>query len=567
MLAPRLLRLARALLASAALAASALAGPYATDTFTRSATNGWGSPDTPSALTYTISGGAASDFSVTSTKAGIKLTSTANRLARLSLPTPLANVEGTLRIAFNGEPTASYAYSGPAVRVQGGGDYYFFRLRHAAGGNVALQIQKIVSGSQTNLGAEAVVGTGYTAGAWWRVRFSAAVVGSSTVLAAKAWPDGAAEPALWQVETADSTAVLQNAGGVGIRAGAQSSYAPLNKFYYFDDLKVWNTAYVPSLTSAIRAAQADDIIYFTGTHTAPGYGPSTDTRTLAHGTASRPIIVRGFGDALLQGATITNGYGLYVQHDYWRFDNFSVTRAPATIYVINADYGVLSRMHTYNSGRAGFKFRRYSNFWEVVQCSASEAGVTAQEYGEGFYAGDDESNWEVIDGVKQPDTTGNIVFRDCYTTDTWSDGYDVKEGTHDIKFINCVADFSGPIEPLHDNATSGSGFSIRGGERIQIIDCLVHDLNNSEAAYKQYGAVVDGIPYGSDIEYKNVAATNITNQAGTTGAAMFLLSAITSSQLTIYSDYDQTNTTTFKDPTKSGTYTLGNPADFVELTW
>lgn len=556
----RLVALVCVLLPLAALRAA----PLVDDPFTRSVTGGWGS--TPQGLTYTISGGTTTDFSVTSTKSAIKLTTNANRLARLTLSPALGNLEGTVRIAFNALPTANYAYAGPAAHVQGGGDYYYFRLRHDVSGSVSLVTQKIVSGSQTTLGTEVVVGTGYTAGAWYRVRFSTVVSGSTTYLRAKAWPDAADEPALWQVETSDTTVALQPAGGVGIRAGAHSSYAPLNVFYYVDDLKVWDTAFVPNLTSAIRAAHADDIIYFTGTHTAPGSGPSTDTRTLADGTAAQPIIVRGFGGAVLQGYTLSQGYGLYIQNDYWRFDNFAVTRAPATIYAIGADHGVLSRMETYNSGRAGFKFRRYSQYWEVVECAASETGVATHEYGEGFYIGDDSDNWELDgSGNKIPDTTGYFVFRDCYTTDTWSDGYDLKEGVHHVKFINCVADFSGPIEPLHDNATSGSGFSLRGGDYVQLINCSVHDLNNSEAAFKHYGTVIDGVSYGSNIAYKAVSATNITDQAGTTGAAMFLLSGITSSALTIYSDYTQTNTTTFK--LGSGTYTSGMPANFVELTW
>lgn len=549
---PRLAALALAVSISVLRAA-----PVADDPFTRTVADSWGS--SPQGQTYTISGGTTTDFSVTSTKAAIKLSTAANRLARLTLAPALGNVEGTVRIAFNAVPTANYAYAGPAAHVQGGGDYYYFRLKHDVSGNVFLVAQKIVSGSQTTLGTEVVVGTGYIAGAWYRVRFSTVVSGSTTYLRAKAWPDAGDEPALWQVETSDTTASLQPAGGVGIRAGAHSSYAPLNKFYYFDDLRVWDTAFVGNLATAVNSAASGDILYFTGTH-------SGQVTTRVAGTADRPNIVRGFGNATIQGATITSGYGLYVQHDYWRFDDFAVTQARATVYAINADHGVLSRIDTFNSGRAGFKFRRYSNYWDVVSCSAAQTGMETGEYGEGFYAGDDSDNWELDGtGAKIPDTTGYIVFRDCYTTDTHSDGYDLKEGTHHIKLINCVADFSGPIEPAHDNATSGSGFSLRGGDHIQLIGCSVHDLGNSEAAYKQYGTVIDGVTYGSNIEYKAVSATNITDQAGTTGAAMFQLSNISASALTIYTDYTQTNTTAFI--LGNGTCTSGDPANFVELTW
>ena len=42
-------------------------------------------------------------------------------------------------------------------------------------------------------------------------------------LAGKAWFDGAAEPASWQVQTTDATAALQQPGGLGVYTYLSSS--------------------------------------------------------------------------------------------------------------------------------------------------------------------------------------------------------------------------------------------------------------------------------------------------------------------------------------------------------
>lgn len=546
----------RALVAFLVLLAplAAIAAPITNDNFSRSVSPGWGS--SPQGQAYTAVGGTASDFSVSTTYGRIKLTSSANRL--VSLPLGLTQVEGTARIALTAVPSSAYAYAGAAVRIQSSGtDYYYFRLKHSSNTSVTLAIQKIIGGSQTTLSTEVTVGTGYTSSAYYRVRFSAAGT-NPTHLRAKAWPDGTDEPALWQVEITDSTSNLQAAGNAGIRAGANSTFAPLNCSYKIDDLQLHDVAFVSNLKTAMQSAAAGDILYFTGTHTGP-------VKTYANGTASAPIIVRGI-NATVQTPYLTTGNGVHVQNNYWRFDDFTIQNALKGFYAINAHQGVVTRVDVTHTGTEAFKFRRHSSYWDVVACSASDAGVNSGEYGEGFYVGDSSGNWETdSSGNPIPDTTGYITFTDCHTIDTRSDGYDVKEGSHDIKFVRCVADFSGSIEPAHDTTTGGSGFAFRGCERVQLIDCSVNDLGNSEPAFKLYGATINGVTYGGTIEYKNVSATNITNLSGETGAAMFFLAYVSASDVIIYTDYSASNVTTFLLGNSS--YTSGTPANFVELTW
>ncbi|MBC8011796.1 MAG: hypothetical protein H7067_17050 [Burkholderiales bacterium] len=535
--------------AAAALCAACLlalvplqAAPLANDAFSRTVTSGWGS--TPQSQAYTTVGGSASDYSVGSSRGEILLSTSGNRLARLGLS--LGNVEGTVRIALSATPTSTYAYAGPCVRVvSAGNSYYYFRLKHAVGGDVTLTIQRLLTGSQTTLSTEVTVGTGYTAGAYYLVRFSAAGT-SPTLLRAKAWPEAAPEPALWQVEYSDSTSTLQVAGGAGIRAGGHSSFAPLNSSYRVDDFKVHDVAYVSNLLTSMQNAVAGDILYFTGTHTG-------NMKTYAHGTAASPIIVRGVAGTV-QTASQATGYGVDVRHNYWRFDNFTINYALKGFYAYNADYGVLTRIDITNTGTEGFKFRRYSNYWEVVECSVDGAGQNANDYGEGFYVGDAQANWATS---TTPDTSGYIVFRACHVINTSNDPYDVKEGAHHIKFIGCVADFTG-IEPAGGAARGDSGFYLRGDD-LQLISCSVTGLGNGSTAYNANNALLNGIDYGNRIEFKAASATDITN-----GGSMFEIHS-RCDDVEIYTDYTATNVAVFK--AGSGSYTTPAPASFVELTW
>lgn len=525
------------------LGATLAAAPITNDAFSRSVSNGWGS--TPQSQAYTVSGGSTSDFSVSSNRGRIKLSSTSNRLARLGLG--ITNVEGTVRLALSVVPTANYAYAGPAARIQSSGnDYYYFRLKHSSSGTVTLTIQKIIAGSQTTLSSEVTVGEAYAANAYYKVRFSAAGT-NPTYLRAKAWAESAPEPALWQVEFTDSTSNLQAAGGAGIRAGGHSSYTPLNSYYYADDFLVYNVAYVSNLKTAMSAAVAGDIIYFTGTHTG-------NMKTAAHGTATSPIIVRGI-NATVQTTSQSTGYGVEVVHNYWRFDDFTINYAKKGFYCFNADYGVATRIDVTNVGQEAFKFRRYTNYWEVVNCSVDGTGQTAGDYGEGFYVGDAQSNWE---SSSKPDTSGYITFRDCYVVNTTNDAYDLKEGAHHVKYIGCIADFSG-IEPIGGHARGDSGFYLRGDD-IQLIGCLVNDLGNGSTAFNVANLSANSTDYGNRIEFKAVTALNITNNG-----AMFEIQSTRSDGIVIYDDYTATNVANFK--IGSGTYTLAPAGDFVELTW
>jgi hypothetical protein len=80
-----------------------------------------------------------------------------------------------------------------------------------------------------------VAGLTYTAGQRLQVRFVATGT-SPTVLRAKVWATGTAEPSTWQVSASDSTAALQVAGAVGLAnylAGSSTNAPVVSSFQAF----------------------------------------------------------------------------------------------------------------------------------------------------------------------------------------------------------------------------------------------------------------------------------------------------------------------------------------------
>jgi hypothetical protein len=83
-----------------------------------------------------------------------------------------------------------------------------------------------------------------------------------------------------------------------------------------------------------------------------------------------------------------------------------------------------------------------------------------------------------------------------------NDGFDMKEGSHHVKYVNCTADFSGPIEPVKGQTYGSHGFYVRGDD-VQFIKCSVLNLNNSDPAFQNGMVTVNSIGYGdSGNEFK-----------------------------------------------------------------
>jgi hypothetical protein len=206
---------------------------YADDAFGRSVTNSWGSAATGGVYTLLST---AADYDVTGAAGTIVLAAGGNRSAVL-LGASALDVDLSFRVATDriGVVGAQFVY-GVARRVSTTSEYRI-KLRLPPNGTALVQASSVMGNVETALGTEVLVaGLAHSAGGFIRVR--AQVSGANpTTIRIRAWADGAAEPTTWQYTVVDSTAGLQAAGPVGVRAYMSSSTTNGPTLFSFDDFR------------------------------------------------------------------------------------------------------------------------------------------------------------------------------------------------------------------------------------------------------------------------------------------------------------------------------------------
>ncbi len=195
--------------------------PFATDTFSRTVSNGWGAATLGGA--WTVSGG-ATNFSV------------AGGAGLVTVPKPGATVAGNLLGVSSAD--TDYRLSMSTDKLGAGSGTYFTASARRVGTNLEYQGRARVNGSgQVFLGLNALTGTstvavlsaailvpGLTAVAGGALTMRVQVTGTNpTTVRAKVWSAAGAEPAGWQLSATDSTAALQAPGAIGFNVYLSST--------------------------------------------------------------------------------------------------------------------------------------------------------------------------------------------------------------------------------------------------------------------------------------------------------------------------------------------------------
>lgn len=221
------------LLFAAAPTASNAEGPeiYVGDLFGRTVDNHWGTAD--SGGTYQIANN-PSDFSVRDSVGWITLPSK-NR--RVSLDVSARDINSSVRVRINKRPTGGFQTLLMYVR-KAGTNSYVGRLRLAPNGQVFVNAGKQVSGKISYFGRDVKVsGVSYNPDHYVFLKMQ--VTGANpTTIRVRSWLLGQTEPTTWNSEVTDSTAELQQGGGVGLRVAAKKNVTNLPFVFGFDDLKV-----------------------------------------------------------------------------------------------------------------------------------------------------------------------------------------------------------------------------------------------------------------------------------------------------------------------------------------
>jgi polyvinyl alcohol dehydrogenase (cytochrome) len=223
---------------------------YATDSFTRTVSGGWGTPDFTSApgLAWQPTSGPSTAFSVGpdfggSNGAGEQVVSGAGRSRQASLAINGQNVSATVRVAADQVPAGGNINAYIYLRYID--DYNWYRLGVTFSPNkvITLNLEKRTGNStgytDTNLVSQHINGLSYAANTYYWVKFQVQSTSpTATTLQGKIWPDGTTEPASFQVNyNGDTTPALQTAGSLGLRSYLGSGYTgTLPVSYYWDDL-------------------------------------------------------------------------------------------------------------------------------------------------------------------------------------------------------------------------------------------------------------------------------------------------------------------------------------------
>ncbi|QIK84194.1 PKD domain-containing protein [Sanguibacter sp. HDW7] len=182
-------------------------GAVVEDAFGRTVSNGWGSAPTGGDWTAAAP---TSAFSVASGTGRMSLPAGATRVARLS-SVSTQDVEVQATVSLDRIP-AGTGFISLASRTSGTTGYVG-RLRVATDGSVQLHVGRGVS-TITALAGGVVNGLTFEPGTKYRIRLQTTGT-SPTTIRAKVWADGTPEPADWRATVTDSTAGLQQAGGIG----------------------------------------------------------------------------------------------------------------------------------------------------------------------------------------------------------------------------------------------------------------------------------------------------------------------------------------------------------------
>lgn len=202
-------------------------GPYASDTFTRTVSNGWGTSSSGQA--WATAGGSASDRSVASNRGVVTLVSSPTSIRYQVLPDSVADCEIRAALSVSATATGAGLTSSVLMRYTGTSDYYRVRAQFTTAGTISLGVFR----DATQIGATETPGVSYGPGDLIQIRVR--LIGHQVL--ARVWANTAVEPVAWQIDRTVTSSTIAS-GQIGLAAGAVSGNTNVSPEVRFDDLTV-----------------------------------------------------------------------------------------------------------------------------------------------------------------------------------------------------------------------------------------------------------------------------------------------------------------------------------------
>ncbi|MFC6713178.1 PKD domain-containing protein [Branchiibius cervicis] len=212
------------------LTVSAVPADIATDTFTRTTTNGWGTADKGGAWTLS---GTASKFATNGNIGTMTATGPGNGQTAYLNGVSAADINWVLDTSVPTVATGGGYYITLMGRHTSTGEYRL-KLLYQSTGSVQLLLTKVVSGTETSIKTVSVAGLTYTGGDVLRIRFT--IKGSA--LTGTVWKATGTEPTSPQLTASDSTAALQPAGSIALQSYLSGSVTNAPVMFSYDNLSV-----------------------------------------------------------------------------------------------------------------------------------------------------------------------------------------------------------------------------------------------------------------------------------------------------------------------------------------
>ncbi|MFD9569997.1 hypothetical protein ACFWBI_09145 [Streptomyces sp. NPDC059982] len=197
----------------------------AEDTFGRTvAAGGWGTAS--DGHTYTVTGGSASERSVSGGLGIITISSTPTTLRMMTVAETCADCDIRCTVSVSAVATGASAVSSIAMRWSSVSNCYRARVEWGLSGAINLS----ATVGSTVIDTSVSTGLTYTAGTQYEVRVR--LVGDRILM--RIWPTGGIEPGAWQLDRTATTGLLAS-GQVGIGGGAFSGNTNASIDYRFDN--------------------------------------------------------------------------------------------------------------------------------------------------------------------------------------------------------------------------------------------------------------------------------------------------------------------------------------------
>ena len=198
-------------------------------------------------------------------------------------------------------------------------------------------------------------------------------------------------------------------------------------FLFSQTVNVSNSTELQNALNTAIAGQT--IVLANGTYNQSG-GFSVNSGI--HGTASKPITLKGSSFTIISANSTATGYGFWLKgNNYWVLDGFTVRNSKKAIMLDNSHYNKIKNIKVSYIGDEGIHLRTYSSYNLVDACYVDSVGIVSGTTGtaEAIYVGSSKSNWATYTAGNGDTCNFNTISNNSFGDNIPSENIDIKEGT------------------------------------------------------------------------------------------------------------------------------------------